>query len=123
LSEFVRLCSTFPRSKNSSVFAPLAALRPGEIHFAGVTELGTPFTPAGFGNWFRDRCNEADLPHCSFHGLRKAATTRLIDAGCDLVEAAAITSHASLKKLQRYIETRDRKKAARRAMNKLVQAT
>jgi hypothetical protein len=27
-----------------------------------VTEYGKPFTPAGFGNWFRDRCNEADLP-------------------------------------------------------------
>jgi integrase len=88
-----------------------------------VTELGAPFTAAGFGNWFRDRCNEADLPHCSFHGLRKAAATRLIDAGCDVVEAAAITGHASLKELQRYIETRDRKRAARRAMRKLISGT
>jgi hypothetical protein len=31
------------------------------------------------------------LPHCSFHGLRKAAATRLIDGGCNVVEAAAIT--------------------------------
>jgi integrase len=85
-----------------------------------VTELGAPVTAAGFGGWFRDRCNEAALPHCSFHGLRKAAATRLIDAGCDVVEAAAITGHASLKELQRYIETRDRKKAARRAMAKLA---
>jgi integrase len=88
-----------------------------------VTELGAPFTAAGFGGWFRDRCNEAALPHCSFHGLRKAAATRLIDAGCDVVEAAAITGHASLKELQRYIETRDRKKAARRAMRKLISGT
>jgi integrase len=69
------------------------------------------------------RCNEAELKHCSFHGLRKAAATRLIDAGCDVVEAAAITGHASLKELQRYIETRDRKKAARRAMGKLISGT
>ncbi len=88
-----------------------------------VNELGAPFTAAGFGNWFRDRCNEAGLPHCSFHGLRKAAATRLIDAGCDVVEAAAITGHASLKELQRYIETRDRKRAARRAMHKLISGT
>ncbi len=88
-----------------------------------VTELGAPFTAAGFGNWFRGRCNEAGLPHCSFHGLRKAAATRLIDAGCDVVEAAAITGHASLKELQRYIETRDRKRAARRAMRKLISGT
>ena len=88
-----------------------------------VTEFGAPFTAAGFGNWFRDRCNEAGLKHCSFHGLRKAAATRLIDAGCDVVEAASITGHASLKELQRYIETRDRKRAARRAMGKLISGT
>jgi len=87
-----------------------------------VTEFGAAFTAAGFGNWFRDRCREAGLAHCTFHGLRKAAATRLIDAGCDVVEAAAITGHASLKELQRYVETRDRKKAARRAMAKLVSA-
>jgi integrase len=51
-----------------------------------VTELGVPFAVAGFGNWFRDRCNEAGLRHCTFHGLRKAAATRLIDAGCEVVE-------------------------------------
>jgi integrase len=88
-----------------------------------VTELGAPFSAAGFGNWFRDRCNEAGLKQCAFHGLRKAAATRLIDAGCDVVEAAAITGHASLKELQRYIETRDRRKAARRAMDKLISGT
>ena len=86
-----------------------------------VTEFGAPFTAAGFGNWFRDRCNEAGLPHRSFHGLRKAAATRLIDAACDVVEAAAITGHASLKELQIYIETRDRKMAARRAMRSSFQ--
>ena len=32
-----------------------------------VTQLGKPFTSAGFGNWFRDRCNEAGLPQCSEH--------------------------------------------------------
>ena len=42
-----------------------------------VTEFGKPFTAVGFGNWFRDRCDAASLPECSFHGLRKAAATRL----------------------------------------------
>ena len=49
--------------------------------------------------------------------------TRLLDAGCDVVEAAAITGCASLKELQRYIEMRDRKRAARRAMHKLISGT
>jgi integrase len=90
----------------------------GHLKFI-VSELGTPFAVGSFSNWFRERCKEAGLPHCSFHGLRKAAATRLVDAGCDVVEAAAITGHASLMELQRYIETRDRKRAARRAMTKL----
>jgi integrase len=94
----------------------------GHMNFL-VTERGAPFTAAGFGNWFRDRCNEAGLRHCAFHGLRKAAATRLVDVGCDVVEAAAITGHASLKELQRYIETRDRRKAAKRAMAKLITGT
>jgi integrase len=88
-----------------------------------ITELDRPFTAAGFGNWFRDRCNEAGLRHCSFHGLRKAAASRLADAGCDALEIAAITGHASLKEVQRYTETRDRKRAAQRAMGKLISGT
>lgn len=36
-----------------------------------VTSFGKPFTIAGFGNWFRDRCNEAGLPHCSAHGCAR----------------------------------------------------
>ena len=38
-----------------------------------TTKGGAAFTPAGFGNWFRECCNDAGLPHCSAHGLRKAA--------------------------------------------------
>src|SRR5262249_57934932 len=42
-----------------------------------VTERGAPFTAAGFGNWFRDRCNEAGLPQCSGPRLRKMAEARV----------------------------------------------
>ena len=67
-----------------------------------VTQLGKPFTAAGFGNWFREQYNAACLPHCSFHGLRKAASVRLAEAGCTPHEIAAITGHASLKEIVRY---------------------
>ncbi len=38
-----------------------------------VTEFGKPFTPVGFGNWFRDRVTEAGLREfkLSAHGLPK----------------------------------------------------
>jgi integrase len=46
-----------------------------------VTESGKPFTAAGFGNWFRDRCNEAGLKGFSSHGLRHTACARLANVG------------------------------------------
>ena len=36
-----------------------------------VTEYGKPFTSNGFGNALKDWCRQANLPHCSAHGLRK----------------------------------------------------
>lgn len=41
-----------------------------------VTEYGKPFSKAGLGNKMRDWCNQAGLPQCSAHGLRKAAARR-----------------------------------------------
>lgn len=90
----------------------------GDLTFL-VTEYGKPFSVAGFGNWFRDRCNEAGLPHCSAHGLRKAAATRLAESGCSAKEIMAITGHKTLAEVQRYIEAAERKRLAATAMAKL----
>jgi integrase len=76
------------------------------------TAHGRPFTPAGFGNWFRDRCDEAGLSNCSAHGLRKAAATRLADAGCSVHEIKAITGHKSLSEVERYTKAADQKRLA-----------
>jgi integrase len=81
-----------------------------------VTQRGAPFTPAGFGNWFRDRCDEAGLPQCSAHGLRHAAATRLANAGCSTNQIKAITGHKSLSSLARYIKTADQQRLAREAL-------
>jgi len=83
-----------------------------------TTKTGKPFSAAGFGNWFRDRCNEAGLCHCSAHGLRKAAARRLAEAGCTMHEIAAITGHASLSEVQRYTKAADQARLARAAMDK-----
>lgn len=88
-----------------------------------VTELGKPFAFAGFGNWFREQCDMANLHHCSFHGLRKAASVRLAEAGCTPHEIAAITGHASLKEIVRYTKTADRKRLAASAMEKVKAGT
>jgi integrase len=86
--------------------AALASVPRGNLTFL-VTEHGAPFTSNGFGNWWRDRCNEAGLPHCSFHGLRKAAATRLANAGCSVDQVKAITGHRSLAEVARYTRAAD----------------
>jgi integrase len=62
-----------------------------------MTNLGEPFTAAGFGNWFRDACDSAGLQRRSAHGLRKAAARRLAEAGCSALQIAAVTGHKTLK--------------------------
>jgi integrase len=72
-----------------------------------VTEFGKPFSAAGFGGKFRAWCDEAGLPHCSAHGLRKAAATRLADAGATSHEIKAVTGHKSLEEVERYTRAVD----------------
>lgn len=67
-----------------------------------TTDFGKPFTPAGFGNWFRDRCNEAGLPHCTAHGLRKAAARRMAEGGMSGDVIKAVTGHTDLKQVSVY---------------------
>jgi integrase len=81
-----------------------------------VTEFGKPFTVAGFGNWFRDRCNEAGLSQCSAHGLRKLAATRLANAGCSEHQIMAITGHKSVSEVSRYTKAADQSRLAEQAM-------
>lgn len=41
-----------------------------------VTEHGKPFSKDGFGNKMREWCDQAGLPQCTSHGLRKAIARR-----------------------------------------------
>lgn len=81
----------------------LAASSIGNLAFL-VTAAGAPFTAAGFGNKMREWCEEAGLPQCSAHGLRKALCRRLAELGCTAPQIAAISGHTSLREVQRYIE-------------------
>ena len=73
----------------------------GDLTFL-VTELGRPFTSAGFGNRFRQWCDEANLKNCSAHGLRKAAAARLAELGATEHEIMAVTGHRTSKEVTRY---------------------
>jgi integrase len=87
-----------------------------------VTHFGKPYTAPGFGNWFRELCDEAACFDISAHGGRKATARRLAEIGCSANQIAAITGHASLSEVQRYTKAADRKRMAREAMAKLVES-
>jgi integrase len=99
---------------DQSLVQALAAVPKTNLTFL-VTERGAPFTAAGFGNWFRDRCNEAGLPQCSAHGLRKLAATRMANAGCSTDQIKAVTGHKSLSEVARYTKAADQRRLARQA--------
>jgi integrase len=67
-----------------------------------VTEYGKPFSVAGFGNKFRDWCDQVGLPVCSAHGLRKAMCARLAESGATSHEIMAISGHRTLEEVERY---------------------
>jgi integrase/recombinase XerD len=98
--------------------ASISATRSGHLTFL-VTEYHRPFSPAGFGNWFRARCDDAGLHHCSAHGLRKACATALADAGATTHEIASVTGHQSLDEIERYTRAAQRKRLADTALGKL----
>src|SRR6516225_7510775 len=97
--------------------AVIAATPSGHLTFL-TTRFGRPFEGSGFSHWFRGACDQAGLPHCSPHGLRKAAARRLAEAGCTAHEIGAITGHASLAELVRYTRAADQRRLAEAAMAK-----
>lgn len=103
--------------------AAIIAATPSD-HLTFLTdETGKPFTAQGFGKWFRVQCDAADLPHCTAHGLRKAAARRLAEAGCSTHEIAAITGHVSLQEVSRYTKAVDQKRLAAKAMARTKNGT
>jgi hypothetical protein len=85
-----------------------------------ITEQGKPFTAPGFGGWFRQQCDEAGLPHCSAHGLRKAGASIAAENGASPHQLMAIFGWLTLKEAERYTQAARRKRMARDGMGFLV---
>lgn len=46
-----------------------------------VNDHGRTYSKGGFGNKMREWCDEAGLPNCAAHGLRKAIARRMAESG------------------------------------------
>jgi integrase len=97
----------------------LVASPSGHLTFL-ATEQGRPFTAAGFGNRFRQWCDEAGLCGFSAHGLRHTACTRLAEAGATGHEIMSWSGHRTLKEVARYTQSADQRALARSAQTKLA---
>lgn len=91
--------------------ASIVAAKPGALVFL-LSEHGKPYSPKGFGNKFRQWCDEAGLPQCSAHGLRKAAARRFAEAGCSNQQIKAWTGHTTDSEVSRYTAAADQQSMA-----------
>ena len=92
----------------------------GELTFL-VNSYGVGFTANGFGNWFRERCDEAGLFRCTAHGLRKAGATIAAENGATASQLMAIFDWATISQAEVYTKAADQKRMAGEAMGLLIE--
>jgi integrase len=84
-----------------------------------VTDYGKPFTKDGFGNWFRDRCDEAGLPQCAAHGLRKAIARRMAQDRASDAEMMAVGGWRSTSEVRTYTEAVEQEALAEGVLHRI----
>ncbi len=86
-----------------------------------VTDYGKPFSVAGLGNKMREWCTRAGLPHCSAHGLRKAAARRSAETGATNQELKALGGWTTDRQVAIYTQDANKKALAKRAMTPVIE--
>jgi hypothetical protein len=79
-----------------------------------------PSSAKGFGAKFRTWCDDADLPHCTAHGLRKAGAVAAAHNGATPHQLMAIFGWRTLEEAERYTKAAEQKRIAIGAMSLLV---
>lgn len=82
------------------------------------TQYGKPFSAAGFTNWFVEMAQEAGLADRTPHGLRKAGSRRLAEAGCTPHQIMAVTGHKNLSEVTLYTASADQERLAEEAIER-----
>ncbi|MFM9936985.1 MAG: tyrosine-type recombinase/integrase, partial [Novosphingobium sp.] len=84
-----------------------------------LTEWGRPFSVKGFGNWFRDQCDAANLPHCTAHGLRKATMRRMAELEMPNATMKAVSGHSKDDEVARYTQAANQERLADGAIQQI----
>ena len=91
----------------------------GDMTFL-VSERRAPFSKVRLTTLMRQWCDEAGLPHCTMHGLRKAAATVAAENGATDDELMAIFGWTTKQQTTLYTRNANRKRLAGRAMQKII---
>lgn len=95
-----------------SALRRVLSLHPGETTYL-LTDPGRPFASGNaFGNKFKDWCYQANLPHCSAHGLRKAGATIAADNGATEHQLMALYGWETPAQAAHYTKKANRKRMA-----------
>lgn len=99
--------------------ASIDATKTGQLLFL-VSQFGKPLSEKGFGMWFMRQCREAGLDGFTMHGLRKAASRRMAEAGLSNQLIKSITGHSSDSEVARYTRDAQQVVMAREAMARMA---
>lgn len=99
--------------------AAIEALPTAPIRHLITTAFGKPFTDKGISNKMRQWCDEAGLPQCSLHGLRKATSRQLAESGATDAQGRAVTGHKKDATFAYYARMADRERLAEQAITTL----
>lgn len=97
----------------------LDALPAAPIRFLITTQYGKPFSVDGLGNKMRQWCDEASLPQCTMHGLRKAMSRHLAEGGATDAEGQAVTGQKKPATFANYRAKANRSALAMKAVSNL----
>lgn len=84
-----------------------------------VNHYGKPLSVDNFGDRFRIWCNEAGLPHCTAHGIRKAAACAAAEGGATDEQMMAIFGWRKADMARVYTQAANRARMAGLAMHLL----
>lgn len=85
-----------------------------------VTDYGKTFSKDGFGNKMREWCDQAGLPQCAAHGLRKAIARRMAESGATQQGIKAVGGWKGDAEVATYVEAAEQEGLADTAMSGLV---
>lgn len=86
-----------------------------------ITDFGKPFSRAGFGNWFGDRCKDAGLVNRTAHGLRKALARRAAQRNVSQQGLKALGQWEHDEEVRTYADSANRNQMAEDALAAVIE--